>query len=152
MRLDDLPAAFEAFLDHARGILNAEVEKARKLVDSLNAEKTAAAKAVANLKKQHALAEDQLNAVLANVPRTVVLAELDGEIVKVRKELPRLKSEVEKTSAALQDLAKQRAKAETELADLHEDARQYRAERADATAEINRIRSLVESACMGRSA
>jgi hypothetical protein len=57
MDVDDIPQQLEELFDRSRAALDAQVTKARKAVDSLNVEKTSAAKALAELKDQYSQAK-----------------------------------------------------------------------------------------------
>jgi hypothetical protein len=93
MNIDELPDQLEAFFDRARTALDQQIVRARKVVDNLNAEKTAATKALADLKEQRESAKKQLEAVLHDLHRGSSLVGLNHEIAAARKTLEALKVE-----------------------------------------------------------
>jgi hypothetical protein len=52
MNVDDIAGEFAEFVGRARAVLEQQVTKAQKLVDSLNLEKTATANALVTLQSQ----------------------------------------------------------------------------------------------------
>jgi predicted nucleic acid-binding Zn-ribbon protein len=145
--LDELPAQLEVVLDRARGILNAEVEKARKSLAALNAEKTAAAKAVADLKEQRDQTQKQLNSALAHLDKTTTLAALNREVGAAKQTLATLEADIEMATSAKATAEKERVAAERQLAGLRTEAQDYRLEREAAVAEVTKIKMLIENAC-----
>src|SRR5262249_33907563 len=132
MTLDDIPDQHDAFLDRCRTVLNAQITKARKDVDGLNAEKTVAAKALADLQAQHKPVQPDLNSAREYLHRGSTLAGLDHEITAQRKALDALKHEKAELEKAVGALTKQRAALEPQVAALENSARQATAERCRA--------------------
>ena len=79
MNLDELPDQLEAFFDRAQVVLDRQITEARKAVDALNAEKTGAEKALAELKDQHKQVQSELDAVLKDLGRVSSLVGLNAE-------------------------------------------------------------------------
>jgi hypothetical protein len=101
---------------------------------------------------QQKIAQTKLDGVLSDLGRASSLAGLNGEITQARKTLAdaqktleELKADIAKTTAELAGLVKKRAAEQQQRdADLAE-TMQLRAERAAHTAEINKIRALMNS-------
>ena len=144
MDVDDIPGQLEELFDRSRAALDAQVTKARKAVDGLNAEKAAAAETLAELKDQITKARTELDSVRANLDRASNLRALNGELTKARAELEQLKDKTAKESTALEALTKQRTAAEARVVTLENDARQATAERCRAQEMMARIRQQVE--------
>jgi chromosome segregation ATPase len=145
MTLDDIPDQLQEIFDCARAALDQQITQARKVVDNLNAEKTGAAKALAELNDQITKGKADLEVVLADQHRASSLVHLDREITKARPELERLKAEIAEQSKALEALVKQRTEAETKLATLQNDARLATAERCRAQEMVVQIRKRLEA-------
>jgi chromosome segregation ATPase len=150
MTLDELPHQFAAFLNSARAVFDREVAGARKAVDNLNAEKTAAAKALADLKEQHELAQKQLDAVRADLQRASILVGVGHDIASARKVLETLKSETAQAKAALEKLAKERTAREAEVKVLGDEARRLVAIRTEGEAAMANLRAQLRSVQIGR--
>jgi chromosome segregation ATPase len=145
MRIDDLPEQFAAFAERAEAVLKFEIEKTRKAVAALNAEKAAAEAALTGLKDQRATAQKQLDDTLANLNRGTTLAGLTTEISEAKKTLEKLKADTAKATAAFEAAEKQRADAERELTTVTNGIDRIRRERAEAAADIDNIRRLLKS-------
>jgi chromosome segregation ATPase len=150
--LDDIPDQFQQLVDRARAALDAQVTKARKIVDSLNAEKTAAVKSLGELKLQIEKAEAELEAVRADLGRTSSAVRLDREIAKSRKESEQLTVENAEAAKALEARLKQCAEAEARVVALEIAARQATAERCRAQEIIEAIKRQLQSAPTPRAA
>jgi chromosome segregation ATPase len=145
MRLDDLSDAFEAFADRARNVIGWEVDKAKKVVVALNAEKAAAQKTITELHDQYAAARKQLDDVLSNLDKGTTVATLARDITEGRKTLEKLKADTEKATAAFEAVEKQRKNAERELNTANSAMQGIRQERINATTDIEHIRKLLKS-------
>jgi chromosome segregation ATPase len=143
--LDELPSQLEVVLDHTRTVVGREIEKARKLVDALNAEKTVVTKAVADLKEQLAQVKKQLDAVHRDLHQRSTLAEIRADIEKARKTLEELQADIELATAAKAAADKERTDAERRLKAAMSGLQDIRAERADHEASIGQIRTLLKS-------
>jgi chromosome segregation ATPase len=152
MRLDDLSDAFEAFTDRARNVLGSEIERTRKIVKALTAEKDTAEKALAELKDQTAATKKQLDDVVANLERGQTLAKLNSEIAEAKKILAGLTSETEEASAELATLRTQCKAAENQLNAANDGMHGIRQERIEATTAIEHIRSLLKGVELRRPA
>jgi chromosome segregation ATPase len=141
MTLDEIPDQLQELFDRSRAGLDAQITKARKVVDALNVEKTGAAKALAELKDQITKGKADLDAVLADQHRASSLVQLDREIAKARPELERLKAEITEQSKALETLVKQRTAEEARVVALENDARQATAERCRAQEMMARMKT-----------
>ena len=140
MTLDDLPGQLEGLFDRARAGLNQQITKARTAVDSLNAEKAVAAKALADLKDQHEQAKADLNSAREYLHRASTLAGLNHEITAQRKALDALKHEKAELEKAVGALTKQRTALEPQVVALENSARQATAERCRAQEIVAQIR------------
>jgi chromosome segregation ATPase len=138
---DDIPGQLQELFDRSRAALDQQITKARKLVDSLTAEKTSAAEELAKLKDEIVKAKATLEVILADQQRASKLVHLDREIKKARPELERLKAEITEQSNSLEALVKQRTEAEAHVATLQQDARLASAERARAQETLQEIRN-----------
>jgi len=140
--LDELPEQCDAFVERVRAVFHQEIGKARATVKALNAEKAAAQTAIAELRDQHTQAQSQLDAVMKDLGRGTTRVGLDREIAAARKTLEALKAEIEEATTALEALNKQRSGAECQVVAAQNDMQSLRAERAEAAAEITRVKSL----------
>jgi chromosome segregation ATPase len=145
MRIDELPDQHERFLDQARGVLGQEVAEARQSLAALNAEKATAQAAVSALQDQRKVAQAALDAVLSDLNRASGLAGLGAELAEARQKLRVLTAETEKISSALEKLVRERAEAEHQRDAVLGEMQRLRQERAEATAEIDKIKALVKS-------
>jgi chromosome segregation ATPase len=141
-RLTDLPDEFEALVDRARTIFGREMDKARKALAVLTADKSSAQKAVTELQAQRKSAQAQLSSVQAYLDRGQTLAGLDQEIAGARKTLDGLKAEIAGATTAAAAAEKQQAEAEAQLTALRTEADDYRAERADTETYFDKARAL----------
>jgi len=145
MDVDDIPDQFEQLVDRARAALNREIEKAQKLVDNLTVEKTAAAKALAELKDQHGKAKAELETTLADLDRASSLRGLNSALAKARMELERLNSETAKETKALEVLVKKRTEVEARVVALEDNARAATAERCRAQEMLEQVKIKLRS-------
>jgi seryl-tRNA synthetase len=145
----DLPDQLEAVLERARTTFDREIDKSRKVVDNLNAEKAAAQTAIAELQAQRKSAQTQLDVALSNLHRGLNLATLDSETAKARKELERLKAETAQATKALEALAKQRTQAEVQLIDLGNEARRMVAIRVEGETVMADLRAKLAQVQIG---
>ena len=143
MNIDELPDQLEAVLARARAALSREIARSRKAVDSLNAEKAAAAKAVGELKDQHSRAEVELKTTLANLDRVSNLGAIQAEIKKAGTELERLQGEVIKETKILEIVVKKRTQEEARVAALETAAREAVTQRARAQDLLAEVKSKV---------
>jgi chromosome segregation ATPase len=144
MNLDTIPDQIGQLVEYARAALDKEITGARKVVDSLNGEKAAAAKALAELNDQITRAKADLDAVQADLGRTSTAVRLDREVAKARTELERLKDAIAKESKELEALVKKRTEAEAHVVTLQNDARLATAERARAQEIIAGIKNKLQ--------
>jgi chromosome segregation ATPase len=140
MNLDDIPDQFEELIDRARAVLDREITRAKEIVASATAEKSAAQSALSALQTQHRKAKADLDAVLATLHRSSNLAGLDGEIAAARKTLERLKTETEAERNALAKATKQRTEEETKTNALRDEVGQLSARRAHDQEVMAKIR------------
>ena len=145
MDVDDIPGQLEELFDCSRAALDAQVTKARKAVDSLNAEKIAAAKALAELRDQCIKAKADLDCYGEYLHRASTLAGLSSEIQKSRSELEQLNAETAKETKALEALVKKRKEIEARVVTLEADARQATAERCRAQEIIEQCKKKLEA-------
>ena len=145
MNLDEIPERLEELFDRSRAALDQQIAKARKVVDSLNVEKTAAAKALGELKDQITKARAELDAVRADLGRASTAVQLDREIKKSRSELERLKGETAEEEKTLAALTKKRTEAEARVIALENDARQATAERCRAQDMMEQVKAKLRS-------
>jgi chromosome segregation ATPase len=142
MTLDELPEQCDAFVERVRGVFHQEIGRARATVKALNSEKAAAQTALAELQDQRVSVQKQLDVVMKDLGRGSSLVGLNSEIAAARTELARLKAETEGATKALEALNKQRSGVERQVVAAQDDMQSLRAERAEATAEIARVKSL----------
>jgi chromosome segregation ATPase len=145
MRLDNISDAFADLVGRAETVITHEIERAKKAVAALNAERTAAQKELAELKDQHAAAKKQLGDVLANLERGQSLARLNFDIAEAKKTLAGLTSETEEASAELATLRTQCKAAESQLNAANDGMQHIRQERIEAEAYMANFRKLVKS-------
>jgi chromosome segregation ATPase len=145
MRLEDLSDELETFTDRARGVLQWEIERAKKAVAALNTEKAATEKSLAELKGEHEEVQTQLKAALSNLDRGTTLAKVDHEIGEARKTLEKLKADTTKAETALEATEKQCKAAELQLMAANDGMKHIREERSAAVAELDRIRTLFKN-------
>jgi chromosome segregation ATPase len=131
---------FEAFVARTRAVLEQHIIEARRIVDNLNLEKTAAANALAALKDQCRQAKADVDAILAHRDKAASLGSIDAEISKARKEAERLKAENAKAAQDLEARLKQCTEADTRLIGLQNEARRFTAMRSEAEAAVSHIR------------
>jgi chromosome segregation ATPase len=143
MNLDEIPERLEELFDRSRAALDAQITKARKAVDSLNAEKAATTKSLAELQDQHSKVKAELETTLANLDRASSLRGLDSEIKKSRKELEQLNAETAKETKALEALVKKRKETEVHVVALEERARAATAERCRAQDMLQEVKAKV---------
>src|SRR5262249_10968577 len=125
--------------------LDQQITKARKVVDSLSVEKTAAAKTLGELKDQITKARAELDAVRADLSRASTAVQLDREIKKSRSELERLKGETAEEEKPLGASTKKRAETEAQAVRLENDARQATAERCRAQEMMEQLKTRLRS-------
>jgi chromosome segregation ATPase len=142
MTFDELPERFDAFVERVRVVVHQEIGRARATVKALNAEKAAAQTAIAELRDQHKQAQSQLDAVMKDLDRGTTRVGLERENAAARKALEALKVEMAEAEKALEALNKQRSGAERQVVAAQNDMQSLRAERAEATAEVARVKSL----------
>ena len=145
MNVADILGQFEQLVDRSRAALEQQVSKTQKLVDNLTVEKTAVAKALAELQAQHGKAKSELAAAMNNLDRVLSLGSIQAESKKAGAELERLQGEVAKETKALEVLVKKQKAAEARVVTLENDARAATAERCRAQEMMARIRQQVES-------
>jgi chromosome segregation ATPase len=145
MSVDDIPDQLQELFDRARAGLDAQERKSRKAVDSLNVEKTGAAKALAELQAQCKEVKADLDRSREYLHRASTLAALDREIAKARTELEQLKAETEKEAKALETLVTQRTEAEAQVVALENSAREATAERCRAQEMMEQLKAKVRS-------
>jgi chromosome segregation ATPase len=143
MSIDEIPGQLQELFDRSRAALDAQITKARKVVDNLNVEKTGAAKALADLKDEIVKAKAELDGVRADLGRTSNAVRLDRETAKARTELDRLTAE-NAEAKALEARLKQCAEADTKLVTLQNDARLATAERCRAQETIQEIKNKLQ--------
>jgi chromosome segregation ATPase len=144
MNVEEIPRQLQELFDRSRAVLDAQITKARKVVNDLNAEKTGAAKALADLKDQITKAKVDLDAVVADLDRASNARRSDHELAKACAESERLTAENAKVATALEARLKQCAEADTKLVTLQNDARLATAERCRAQEMVAQIRSRLE--------
>jgi chromosome segregation ATPase len=115
MTLDRFPDELEDFVSRINAALHGEITSARAIVERANAEKTAAANALANLQAQCKSAQDQLELTTREFDRFSELVGVGHDIEKARKELARLKAETEKEVKALAALSKERSECQAKV-------------------------------------
>jgi predicted nucleic acid-binding Zn-ribbon protein len=142
MTLDELPEQCDAWVERVRGVFHQEIGRARATVKALNSEKAAAQTAIAELRDQHKQAQSQLDAVNNELGQALTLAGLNREKAAAHKALEALKVEMAEAQKALEALNKQRSDAKRQVVAAQDDMQSLRAERAEATAEIARVKSL----------
>src|SRR6516165_10015141 len=116
--LHGLPAEFEAFIERARVALSQEITAAKNIMAAANAEKSAAANAVATLEARCKSTQDQLDALNDELAQRTTLAGLNRGIAAASKKLKALQAETAEAETALAALNKQRAEADTKLVAL----------------------------------
>jgi predicted nucleic acid-binding Zn-ribbon protein len=149
MRLDEIPEAFESFVDRIRGILGREITAAKTVVAALNTEKSLAQAALAEIRGQHELAQKQLAAVLHDLHRGSSLVGLNHEIAEARKKLEALKVETGKASTALEKLAKEQTEREAKVKALDGEAQRLIAIRVEGEAAMAHIRAQLQQVQLG---
>jgi chromosome segregation ATPase len=150
MTLDEIPDQLQELFDRSRAVLDAQITKARKVVDNLNAEKTGAAKALADLKDQCRQTQANLDTVLASLNRASGLAGLDYEIDQARKILAGLDREKAEASKSLEASKKQLSDAETRFNALQTETQTLVAQRCDSQAIMENIRAQLRSMQLGQ--
>jgi hypothetical protein len=150
MTLDEISDQFSAVLARARTVLHQEVEKAQKTMAAANAEKTAAANALTELKEQHSRAQTELKSTLAHLDKASTRVGLDREIVAGRKVLDRLKTETAEAEAALAALHEQRKQAESKLVGLNNEAQRQLSIRLESEAVVANLRNRLQQTELGR--
>jgi chromosome segregation ATPase len=130
MQLDELPDQFEAFVECARTTLDQEITRSRATLERANAEKTAAANALADLQSQCREAQSQLTAVTKELQRSTALHGVGYEIEKANAELARLKAETAKETKALEALSKERTECQAKVNALNSEVGPLVAQRA----------------------
>jgi chromosome segregation ATPase len=152
MRIDDIREQFENFTERAEAVLRFEVEKARKAVAALNADKDTASTELVALKDQLASEQKQLDAVLSNLHRASGLAGLDHDITEARKTLEALKADIAGAETARAKAVKECSEAERELSEARDEMARLAQQGSQATAELSRVRALFDSVDLRRSA
>jgi hypothetical protein len=148
--LDELPTQLESFLDRVRVALDQQIAGARKAVGNLNAEKTATAKVLADLKHQHELAEKQLSTVRADLQQALTRVGLDREIAAARKVLAMLQADIEKATAAKAAVEKQVAAGEARVVALGNEANRMIALRSESEAVMADIKNKLAQVQLGQ--
>ena len=141
--MNDIPDQLEALFDRARAGLDAQITKARQAVDSLNAEKTVAANALAELNGQCKSAKADLDAVLSGLGRASSLAGLNTEISAARKTLEALKTKIEQETKVLEKLSKEHRELEAQLNAQRGEVTQLVAQRAYSQEVMAKLRQQV---------
>jgi chromosome segregation ATPase len=149
MNIDAIPDRLKELIDHARAALDQQIAKARKAVDDLNLEKTAAANALTELQDQHKKAKADLESVLADLHRASSLGSIRAEIKKAQKALAALNIEKEKASTALAALAKERTGLEARVDTLNNEVRRLLAIRSESQATMADIKMKLQQVQIG---
>jgi seryl-tRNA synthetase len=149
MGLDDLPHQFAAFVNSARTIFDREIEKSKKVVAALSAEKASAQSALAELQAQRKSAEKQLNAVHADLARSSELAGVGHDMEKARTELEKVKAETAKADKTLEARLKQITEADARLVVLGNEAQRLVAIRVEGEAVMANLRMKLQQVQIG---
>jgi len=141
MTLDRFPDELEEFVERVNVALHEEITSAKNVVARANAEKTALANALAELRDQHKQVQSQLDTVLKDLHRGSNLVGITREIAEARKTLEALKAETAEATKALAALSKERTECQAKVTALNGEVSQLGAVRAHNQEILAKIRS-----------